>query len=790
MDENFGWPDLEDDEQGFGIDDGWDDEANLFDGDIELEPEVAPNADAQRPRPLVLQPTNVNNTPAAPAPSEKRALLENLPFGEHPLDWFANAENDAAQKKRRKLEDAQVRSENLLGKIQEKKSKRIESIVGKYAKMARMEREPLKVAPVYYEISDPDGLETKMMPGGLYEKWESVKERPKSLFEDEFLNGPEEAEEQVVWPQRRPAVPSSQLWTEKYSPRTFLDLLTSNEHNQTVLQWLKLWDPHVHGRPRPFAANDDEPRKPFFELEEQHPYLPKRKILLIYGPAGAGKSTLADICARQAGYQPVVLDAIDIPNAAACKAKVADVIGNTSIGAFFGKKKAPNCLVIESIENASADVINFFVTHANQKTKTKGVYRPIIMVCNNFFHPNLRKLRTICGSLNVSFLDKQRALQRLEHICRVEDLQEVRRHMLLELFERFCGDMRRCLSQLQFMCSAPLVNESKQSREQISQHSIFEALDRIITSNAYVESNKVFPPRERSRMISEMLAKRADSETIYDALLHNVHLAGKFKVWQLSQIGTLLADQNVLSAYIQSTQSYSLMRYTNAAVLLIHFLVAKPHANRLTYDLSFLKNREKVRASEGILESVISGLKAQSRLSNEGLLLDLLPALVTVLQTNCPTSTTQLQNCGANERAILNRLSSIMTFYGLNYVAALDKAVGELALDPRLDELAVIPSCKHSVWHAINKAREGQKKLVAQMLSTDETVSRPKAVQLLEMPDRRFAGLEVLKHGLNARSSNRVSQFTTTGFHYKQGNSTAIRCNAKNDAIFSSVIGK
>lgn len=69
-------------------------------------------------------------------------------------------------------------------------------------------------------------------------------------------------------------------------------------------------------------------------------------------------------------------------------------------------------------------------------------------------------------------------------------------------------------------------------------------------------------------------------------------------------------------------------------------------------------------------------------------------------------------------------------------------------------------------------------------------MSRPKAVPLLEMPDRRFAGLEVLKHGLNARSSNRVSQFTTTGFHYKQGNSTAIRCNAKNDAIFSSVIGK
>src|SRR5262249_2888645 len=37
------------------------------------------------------------------------------------------------------------------------------------------------------------------------------------------------------------------LWVDKYSPRSFADLLSSDSVNRSCLKWLKLWDARVFG---------------------------------------------------------------------------------------------------------------------------------------------------------------------------------------------------------------------------------------------------------------------------------------------------------------------------------------------------------------------------------------------------------------------------------------------------------------------------------------------------------------------------------------------------------------
>lgn len=39
-----------------------------------------------------------------------------------------------------------------------------------------------------------------------------------------------------------------QLWVEKYKPRKYIDLLSDEATNRSLLYWLKMWDKMVFGR--------------------------------------------------------------------------------------------------------------------------------------------------------------------------------------------------------------------------------------------------------------------------------------------------------------------------------------------------------------------------------------------------------------------------------------------------------------------------------------------------------------------------------------------------------------
>jgi chromosome transmission fidelity protein 18 len=39
-----------------------------------------------------------------------------------------------------------------------------------------------------------------------------------------------------------------ELWVEKYKPKKYMDLLSDETTNRSLLQWLKMWDKVVFGR--------------------------------------------------------------------------------------------------------------------------------------------------------------------------------------------------------------------------------------------------------------------------------------------------------------------------------------------------------------------------------------------------------------------------------------------------------------------------------------------------------------------------------------------------------------
>ncbi|KAM4064692.1 ATPase family associated with various cellular activities (AAA) domain-containing protein [Hirsutella rhossiliensis] len=213
------------------------------------------------------------------------------------------------------------------------------------------------------------------------------------------------------------------LWTEKYRARSFMDLCGDDGTNRMVLRWLKRWDSLVF----PGAVKAKHSRRPgsMHRVDEDKPH---RKILMLTGPPGLGKTTLAHVCARQAGYEVLEVNASDDRSRDVVKNRIRTSLGTQSVKTVTNAKDGktqrparPMCVIVDEVDGvtsgsgASGDggfikaLIDLVLvdqknasaatnsTAENSRKKNRGddfrQMRPLILICNEVYHPSLRPLR-------------------------------------------------------------------------------------------------------------------------------------------------------------------------------------------------------------------------------------------------------------------------------------------------------------------------------------------------------------------------------------------------------------
>ncbi len=83
------------------------------------------------------------------------------------------------------------------------------------------------------------------------------------------------------------------LWVDKYSPRSFLELLGDEEINREVVRWLKQWDRCVFGdtKGHPHGPGGARGRARAKTGKQALDSRPEERILLICGAPGTGPVT-------------------------------------------------------------------------------------------------------------------------------------------------------------------------------------------------------------------------------------------------------------------------------------------------------------------------------------------------------------------------------------------------------------------------------------------------------------------------------------------------------------------
>ncbi|VDL65117.1 unnamed protein product [Nippostrongylus brasiliensis] len=515
----------------------------------------------------------------------------------------------------------------------------------------------------------------------------------------------------------------SNIWVNKYSPKTYVDLLSDDGVNRNLMSWVKLWDECVFKRkivnpPKSASARE----KDMFTLDSGKPRRPVQKIVLLSGPAGMGKTTLANVVARQAGYAVVELNASDARNVPDFERALE---GAVRTARTLDERARPNCLVLDEIDGAPVEAIRHLVK-AVQATGRKTIRRPIICICNNMFTPALRELRAIALNIPLNPTTKERLIQRLTSIAEQEDIR-IDRFALQRLVELCFCDVRFSINTLQFV--SILARKEKRyvtvddiqkavERERVGSVSIFENWSTMLDF-AHHFDNGLHANYLSVNLPLKSIRAGAEAFVHYDRIMLSVGLCIHY-FRGLLEIS--LARRPFLeSIQINARQDYSLMKYIGVFYMLLHTYIATHTRAKLKFPQMEQTANQKLRESRETLATVQNGLLG--RHSHSALLYDVLPILVQIVQPTIKTMNQQLYS--RQEMKEIDNVVYIMADYHLTYTPTVVNFQPQYLFQPPIDVLTMFDISDASSRNLLSNST--RQMIAEKELAAESRVEKPAA---------------------------------------------------------------
>ena len=307
-------------------------------------------------------------------------------------------------------------------------------------------------------------------------------------------------------------------WAEKYRPRTLEDVVGNKKAVQDFKGWAEEWQSGI----------------------------PERRAVILYGPAGIGKTSSAHALGRDLDWEVIELNASDQRTAGVIE-KVAG--SAASMNTFFGGKRL---IILDEADNihgtsdrggmrAIAGII-------------KATLQPIVLIANDIYGltPTIRNL---CLEIKFGSVQSRSMVPALKKVCEGEGVH-CSQEAVLQIAENAGGDFRSAMNDLQAAASGKEVLEVED----------IGTAGRDVKENIFKAMQKIFKSTDCKKALESARGLDESPEDLVHWIDENLPIQYARKDGDLEDIRTgfeYLSKADLYLGRVKKRQNYRMWRYAS-----------------------------------------------------------------------------------------------------------------------------------------------------------------------------------------------------------------------------------
>ncbi|NPA99766.1 MAG: replication factor C large subunit [Crenarchaeota archaeon] len=309
----------------------------------------------------------------------------------------------------------------------------------------------------------------------------------------------------------------SVLWVEKYRPRRLSEIVDIEEAKKKVVEWIKQW---LSGK------------------------IPEKKAILLVGPPGVGKTTLAHAVANEFGLEVLELNASDVRTGERLRQIIGKAMKEASLFGFRGR-----LILLDEVDglHAREDAGGLSaIIELVQETRW-----PIIMTANNPWDPKFKQLREIAEVIQIKPLSEDDIVLVLRRICNAEGIK-CEEDALRLIARASGGDLRAAINDLQSVA---------QGKKVLTKEDVLRLSDRAHQYDMYRILDKAFRIRRMDEVRQITFLPSFDWEAFFPWAAENVAIVYEKYPSAMADAYDNLSMADVFRGRILRTQEWELMPY-------------------------------------------------------------------------------------------------------------------------------------------------------------------------------------------------------------------------------------
>ena len=332
------------------------------------------------------------------------------------------------------------------------------------------------------------------------------------------------------------------MWSDKYRPKNILDLVGNEEARKSFVEWFANWKKGI-------------------------------KPILLVGPPGIGKTTLANLAAKQFGYDLISINASDVRNKQSIQETLSPVLGNQTV-------LGTPMIFIDEVDGVHGRADYGGIQAITNILKESTV--PIVLAANSDSSDKMKSIKKAVKTMELKPLSPKLLRLYLNRILQLEGVK-ISSDSLTKLVTESRGDIRSMINSVQAIVTGfnPMTEKS------------FESLDIEEGINAFYKAKSI--EEARSILYSLRIDPREKINAFYSSII-----TSKASSDDMQKFLRVISEADMLYGKIMKTQQWRLLRYLDAILLRLYkkdisvryskYNLSWPLLNRLRWDGTKIKS--------------------------------------------------------------------------------------------------------------------------------------------------------------------------------------------------------